>query len=515
VILSHKSRGLFLAACISAIACFPALDKFADAQTERPRDKSTHLPVKSTAEERDKVFKWFSTLGFLDVKDLRFVRVATGDWYRHDDDPPQNTYLRGFLLSEKGDRFTVLTLSLTEGTFQKTPAQTPAHEQVSFEASNLKTGAAAYLKAMRAPTANQERPGRLSEEISLDSRTQIFVLAWACSRNGLDELAAELFDQAALTPTGYGNDPDKPPTEPLQKLVADDLAHTEMWRSVVAFGDPAISRTKLLERFEHLVKHYPDSEHHKDAKLTATLLKKMIGEDVEHEKKSAKPFDELTKKDQIAELIFQLREQNGHQFMQPGSCDIFDSLNREKKDSPGHKLMKLGYDAVPQLIDHLDDERFTRSVGFHRDFYFSHYVLRVKDCALAILERIASRTFWRESSTFSYMSKDEKTSETKEKIQEWYSEFQKKGEKRMLIEAVEKGDRDSHDQARRLLERYPDAALAPILAGIKAAKDSDTRDMLVAAATQIENDSPLPFLLTEVKEGPFACGRFLAAESLH
>ena len=77
--------------------------------------------------------------------------------------------------------------------------------------------------------------------------------------------------------------------------------------------------------------------------------------------------------------------------MQPGSCDIFDTL-AGKKGTPAHKLVDLGYEAVPQLIEHLDDERYTRSVGYHRNFYFSHHVLRVSECAMTIISRIAGRS---------------------------------------------------------------------------------------------------------------------------
>src|SRR5262249_33758775 len=96
-----------------------------------------------------------------------------------------------------------------------------------------------------------------------------------------------------------------------------------------------------------------------------------------------------------------------------------------------------------------------------------------------------------------------------------WAELQKKGEKRFLIEAVERGDRNSYDQARRLLERYPDAALPAILAGIKAAGGRSTRDLLVAVAAEVKGDAPIPFLLTELKEGPEEYGRVLAARSLH
>ena len=53
-------------------------------------------------------------------------------------------------------------------------------------------------------------------------------------------------------------------------------------------------------------------------------------------------------------MIFQLRNQNGHQSSNPGACNIFSTLDGEEV-TPAHRLVKIGYDAVPQLIEVLED----------------------------------------------------------------------------------------------------------------------------------------------------------------
>src|SRR5262249_32673969 len=154
------------------------------------------------------------------------------------------------------------------------------------------------------------------------------------------------------------------------------------------------------------------------------------------------------------DLIFHLREQNGRQWSQPGSCDIFLVVGAGGQmvgDSPAHQLVDIGYNAVPQLIEALEDKRLTRSVGFHRDFYFSHHVLRVGDCSLAVLERIACRSFWEGKYTNAAMIKDGEEKETRKRVQAWWDEFQRKGEKRMLVEGTEAGDWNSIRQADRLV----------------------------------------------------------------
>lgn len=337
------------------------------------------------------------------------------------------------------------------------------------------------------------------------------MVAWACWREGLDELAAELFDHAVRTPNGYGYNSDDPPKESLQKLVAADLAHTEMWRGVLAFGDQAIPRKELLKRFEHIVKHYPESEHHKAAKATVDLLAKMIMEDAAHEK-LARKLVELNKKEQVAELIFQLRDQNGHQFMQPGSCDIFDTL-AGKKGTPAHKLVDLGYEAVPHLIEHLDDERYTRSVGYHRNFYFSHHVLRVGECAHTIISRIAGRSFYVPPD--SKLTQEEARAKEKADIKAWHADFVKKGEKGFLIDATERGDRDSAEMGRRLAEKYPKDALPILIKGARATKIGHVRATMVGLIASCKGEEPLQFLLAEIKDGPLAQARLSAAEELH
>ena len=290
---------------------------------ERTAAQIKVLPRISAVEERLIAFKWFSGLGYPDMKGRKFVDVATGSWVTYGNKPTINTFDRGFLIEEKENSFKVLTLSLVETLFEKTPPGTPDWKKVSFEAADLKEGAQAYLENLRAPRKDKDRQYRRFGEAALHSRTETFVVAWACWRAGLDDLARDLFEHAAGTPTGYGYNADDPPKEPLQKLVADDLAHTEMWRAVLAFGNPEIPRTELKKRFDHIVRHYPESEHHKDAKATVELLTRMIAEDESHEK-NVKKVEELDRKGQIAKWIFRLRNQNGHQFMQPGSCDIFE-----------------------------------------------------------------------------------------------------------------------------------------------------------------------------------------------
>lgn len=471
------------------------------------------------AEERRRAFAWASTLGYPDTKNLKFVLVSTGDWLQHGNSPPENRFQYGFLIEAQGKSFKVVGLDFEAHKFESTPPDTEAHKAVGYEILDLEKEALAWLAEMKADTDQEKKPRRLMGLFfgpNFSTRTETFLLAWACSLRSLDMTAAKLYDQARdPTHDRYGEDQEKP-SKTLQENVADELAHVERWRGVLSFGDPTIGRPDLLKRFERLVKNFLKSSHHARAVETVALLKTMIKEDEDHaaSRKKGKPFEQLPRKEQVAELIFQLREQNGHQFMQPGHCDIFDRF-AGKADTSAHKLLKIGYDAVPQLIEHLDDERFTRSVGYHRNFYFSHHVLRVSDCALAILEEIAGQGFWEAKSTFSYMSMDKNSGEAKKRVEKWYAELKKKGEKGFLIDATLRGDRNSAEMGRRLLERYPKDAQQILMKAAKENKIDHVRATLVELVASCKGEESLAFLLAELKDGPLAQPRLNAAAELH
>jgi hypothetical protein len=464
----------------------------------------------STAKERAKVFTWFGTLGFPDVKGCKLVRVATGDWYISGDNPSRNTYLLGFVLEEKGKSFSVLTLGLTTRKFRWTPPGTSADQRVGYEKLPLAKTAVDYLQALRGGPPVED-PGLKRLRANLSARAEVFVLAWACWRHGLNREAAALYDHAAGVHDGGAD----VPLTPLPRAIAQDLAYTEMWRGIVAFGDPEVTRSQLLKRFQRFVRNYPDSEHAARARETVSLLKQMVREDAEHTRKRAgKPFARLSKDEQIADLIFRLRDQNAHQVFQPGSCDLFWPPNN-KEDTPAHRLVRRGLDVVPRLIDALEDRRFTRSVGFERGFYFSHHVLRVGDAAEQILTRIAGRSFYARAATNAARLKESKAPTVKEQIRAWYTELHLKGEKQLLIEDTERGDNDSRSQGKRLLKKYPDVALPALIAGAKASQDEWTRSGLVELVGQVKGEGSIPFLLAELKGGPFPRGRLAAAEALH
>lgn len=470
-------------------------------------------------EERLSTFAWFGRLGFPDIKERPFVRVATGYSERGENEPPRMHYVYGFLLEDSGPTFEVLLPTLEIRTYEKTGAEVGAGKRIGYDAIDLARWAASELKSLneRAQGGERDRWRRLGAQLT--ERGEVFVMSWACWRYGIDGTSRELYDRAAKMAVGQRRRQDEP-TQSFQQRLAADLAHADAWRLIEDFGDAKISRTKLAVRCRRHLGNYPESEYHERIKEAADLLWQMVQEDTDHaeRRKQGKPFEQLTKAEQIAELIFQLRDQNGHQFSQPGSCDIFfdlaSMLDDKKPRSPAHQLLEFGYDAVPQLIEALENQRFTRSVECHRDFYFSHHVLRIGDAAEQILARIAGQTFYEPKSTSGAMSKDDQTKAVKVAVQAWYANLQQKGEKQLLIEATQRGDWNSREQAKRLVAKYPDAALHAIAAGLRLATDNQVRMALLEAVHKLKGEDSDKLLVEQVRDAATFPTRLCAAQIL-
>ena len=428
--------------------------------------------------------RWFDGLGHVDAASRPLVRFSTGMWRRSGNGPPENTFGHGFLLADDGRTFGVLTLDLQREELTRTGAGVPDHEKIAAEVVPLRDHAARLLEVLAAADKRKiqkmlRRFGRPRVYHGLG--TELFVYAWACQHAGDEALAQQLVEQAlrAYAASGRGGGPD------VRVPLAADMAHAGMWQLIQAFADPAVGYPELRARCRRWLERYPDSEHAERASAIAAKLEAMSGE------RAPLPADSAEA------LVFALRDQNGRQWSQPGACDIF--LDPRGERSPAHRLRAMGFDAVPALIAALENDAFTRSVGFHRNFYFSHRVLRVKECAVAILADIAAASFHRNNDAA-----------TRRAVEEWWRGVRVRGEFAVLAERCGRNPA----MAARLLRKFPDRAFEPIAGGLEQAPNAHARAQLVALLARVEGDRSTTLLRSELRRGPHPRARVAAALAL-
>ena len=419
-------------------------------------------PAQAPAQQPS-LFEWFDTLDDLAVRDAQFVRFETRYEWEGRIQPGETLY--GFLLAGSDEQFTVLTLDLDTLSF---PSSTP-ERKASFVAADFATWARAELKPHR------KDPFRhIAWEGPLSFRGFLFVAARACDARGLKEESAEFLRRSKAELDEYRRE-----TSDYRAQLADDLATHAVWEAIGRFGDPRVSRKELLARLEHIVRDFPGGPRKDVARETITVLQKMVAEDEAHPTPS-EPLDQLPIDRHVAELIFRLRDQPGFQNSVPGYPNVLET----PETTPANQLLRLGFAAVPQLLETLKDDRFTRAMQMVRFTGFSQ-PLQVKDAAYTILSEIAVRSFWPEGGANSLAEQDSKIEQN---ARAWWKEVQEKGELRVLIEGVERGDYQGGRQAKFLAEKYPASAVSAIKVGLTRATKETVREAFLAALMPIRLD---------------------------
>ncbi|MBN1124733.1 MAG: hypothetical protein JXA82_06990 [Sedimentisphaerales bacterium] len=471
--------------------------------------------------EVNKTFKWFDSLDYPDISNCSYGKILVQPEANYQTAFSITECRFGFLLHETETEIRVLTRDLFDLTFEKHTQGSDGLPEVSFLPLDLNVESSRYVDLL---DLNRGQDG---EEFwpRLSKKGQAFVLAWATFKNGNTTISHSLCRKITPLSRFWEKNPS------LLEVVQEEIGEAEIWRIILLFGDTSIERIELLNQFIRFQKRFPMSKYRLLARESEQILNQMVAEDDAHIATTEDQWEKLTNEAKVKELIFLLRDQNGFQYSQPGSADIFNDSRKEM--SPAARLVDLEYDAVPYLIDSLDDFRFTRTVAYHRDYYFSHHVLRIADCALTILEIIAARSFY-EGSYVDYIAMNGKLSDgcmgsideekqikteakiasTRDKVQIWWDEFQRKGEKQTLIDGTLQADNNSLWQASRLIQKYPEC-FPVLLDTFNKTNNEWLKTEIMNLIVDIDNGPIALFLLEQLKNNPNYTIRVQSASILH
>jgi hypothetical protein len=327
------------------------------------------------------------------------------------------------------------------------------------------------------------------------------------------QLALDLAALAARAHDMYSRRYSDAPSE-LPQFVADRIA-SQFRSHAVGEAHRGAPRSALLVQWEAIAR-IPYHEHRDEAKRMVEGYKALIAEDAAWKEPPAETLGRMTTEQQVAYWLHHLRDADAGQTSSPGECDVLRTYSRRNADkpNPAAELQKLGIAAVPQLIAHLDDVRPTRCEGFWRWYWPDSYcLLCYGDCCQQIFESVTGHSIYDRRDTNGYPIKDGKAKECRARAEQWWRDYQRKGERQMLIEGVAAGDRDSPRQLERLLAKYPQAALEPIVQGVRRSTDLWVRRTLLRSARQFENDEAAA-LFQEETRGPYRSTRVAAARTL-
>ena len=355
---------------------------------------------------------------------------------------------------------------------------------------------------------------------------QMTFLAAVMEQRGEHEAAAMLLLRARKEQQ-YGREHSVNPRE-FDVVLKDELARGLLGSVEGAFGDLKIPRTALEPRLAEIVRHFPKTKAAAEAGPMLEFLRIVI----EAEPQMAKDRladDALAKlpvKERVAGLIRLLPDQTGEQFSMPGSCDIFAdddgvsgwrffppdaaSAKPTPATTPAGKLFQIGLEAVPQLIETIDDRRPTRAVGIQKSNGQWSSVLDVGDCAFQILEKIAGRQFFRNAS-----SSDVDTTRAwmKRNVEVWWKEVSAGHEADMLDREINAGGggQGVGNLLDRLAKIAPERIFGAIERGLAHAGKSWDADALVRTLSTVDSEPARALMRKTVTKGRSLKARMTAA----
>jgi len=341
-----------------------------------------HAGTGSFGEETRALFSLIDSAGYSEVSNGPFIEIAAGG-YR----------MCGFLKSSNGSSFEATTLDLTTDGFNPSSSNDFKGKTASFIVLDFGEWMKQYMKS----PPKLDNDGPWSNQPHLASSWQAsLVLARACAARGLKEFSHQLYKRAGeFVSIDVGDSP-----EAIDRYFQDQVWKMIMGRALQNFANPKIDRKELLRQFQWLAINDPNQPKATGTQLVSSdpfisqaikKLTSMIREDEAHHRTAFQRKHPLSLQEEVADLVFQLRDQTLDRTLEPYR---YASIVPDP-DSPAAKLVKIGYAAVPKLLDALKDTRFIRAErGMNADPPEERVVYRVRDAALRVLSQIAGGDFW-------------------------------------------------------------------------------------------------------------------------
>lgn len=217
------------------------------------------------------------------------------------------------------------------------------------------------------------------------------ILAIRCHERGWDKLARHVLEQSQ-----------KKAKDPLHK----QLLHVAWDYWYGRLTDPKLDRRPAAKHLKELIKQNKEW----DTKYNRVLLKSL---DLALAPRKSRPGS-------IESLIDDLVDYNAD----TGTIGIFEPEERY------WRIAKLGFDAVPALIEHLDDDRLTRArmQGFNN---FATWHMRIGDVVSDLLEGLAGEETGRD-----WLDRQKGYRIDKAKAKTWWQKANKVGEETYLLDHV-------------------------------------------------------------------------------
>ncbi len=349
------------------------------------------------------------------------------------------------------------------------------------------------------------------------------VLSRIAALHGLDSLSVQFYDLAKRESFEvYGDEPSG-----FEGRVKYDIGEVLVDEANLSLNSPDVSTSEALARLEVVSRRLPESSVRRRAQADADALGRLV-----ESGKNRRPLSDAERKklpvpDQIAELIWDLKDQTLRGSIGFEMPILFDTFEQSTHNSPADKLYRFGFAAVPALIEALRD---TRAIKATNPSYrmVVHDPLHVQDVALQILRQIGGREFASSSLTLPRpfvdplpadsavaSAPDESIEPIVSAAKAWWESARTLGEKEYMVRAMANGSPNSASIAQNMVIRYPEDAPEAIEKAVLSSSDAKTQVQFLSCLESLKTDATNRVAQRLMREGANLSVRLKAAEIIN
>ncbi len=476
-------------------------------------------------EQIGQLYAWFDQLGLPDVTNRKYVRVWTGVIEQAADiNGSIDLTNEGFLLDETQDTFRVLLPDWTVLSLAKFGTGPEQETFSGYRDTSFEQAAKTLLSKLRNKKASSvsSNPERTFPTSRLGPAAQVLSVARICNLRGMPGLAESLLQGEETQLRNEGA-----PTGEQSRLLTEsqeEFGPLLKWQAFACFGVQGVSREQILARLRKAAEFRPNI-HDSEVDHAIDSLTRSVSDQSKHPAVSATELASMPPEQRARELIWRLQDARTDL---PTNHDQFSSvLNKATQwplpetttywpDNDAYKaLSELGFQAIPSLIDALDDDRLTRTLA--TPSYPGAplpLTVAVYDLARLLINQIAGFPVTPNNLSPALAKDDEQRKTVRTEAEKWWKEVSTKGEKDFLIEHTASGQPTSEIYAGVLAERYPPESIPAIITGARTCQDSHVRSDLTRMLWGIRDPRCRDFFVEEAKSGPTSFNRIQAAYGL-
>ncbi|MCC6740220.1 MAG: hypothetical protein IT452_14335 [Planctomycetia bacterium] len=436
----------------------------------RGRIEEALRPFRETAADR-KLLAMFEGMGLPEVKGLKYVEFNTGTyWVGQDGKSMAFQTVSGWAVETTDDHVRLATTDLEVRAFPRKRDLPKDWETLKEGCSNPEPKPGEFreldfgqvLKAARDADVIQLWGGGEGPALA-----PALLALWAYQRG--DRASGHALLQKALDFLKRDNRKE----EESDAFLLASAAAGERKVSLICAAHAGASRTELRDGWNRLAT-LPPNRYSELVDQMSKGYEKQCREDEGFREVSEEDLGKLPAAERAAYWVHLLREVDSEQWSDPGSVSVLGwgtwrDEGKKEKPWPPAELVALRFDAIPALIEHLDDTSPTRAMGWWRSFAAnSYYLLTMADACEEIFESVTGVNLYESRSTSGTMTRDGRAAAAKKAAREWWEEARRKTPEERLLDLLKQ---NLVQAATELIKGYGEKHLARVVEEVKKRPD--------------------------------------------